>query len=100
MKKTVVYVICILLSALFIAAMPLNGEEKLYDNVIRLHILANSDSQQDQSLKLKVRDEILCRYSARLSDSENIEQATEKVNTLLSEIEETAADVIKKEGYE
>ena len=100
MKKTVAYVICVLLSTLFIAAMPLNGEEKLYDNVIRLHILANSDTEQDQSLKIKVRDEILARYSERLMEAENIEQASSEVKALLSEITETAEAVIRGEGYE
>ena len=100
MKKTVTYVICILLSTLFIAAMPLKDEEKLYDNVIRLHILANSDSEQDQSLKLKVRDEVLLQYSERLGKAENIEEASAEVEELLSEITKTAENVIKKEGYE
>ena len=100
MKKTVTYVICILLSTLFIAAMPLKDEEKLYDNVIRLHILANSDSEQDQSLKLKVRDEVLLQYSERLGKAENIEEASQEVEALLSEITKTAESVIKKEEYE
>ena len=100
MKKTVTYVICILLSTLFIAAMPQKDEEKLYDNVIRLHILANSDSEEDQSLKLKVRDEILSQYSDALSQAKNIDEATVEVKALLEEITETAKDVIKNEGYE
>ena len=100
MKKTVTYVICILLSTLFIAAMPLKDEEKLYDNVIRLHILANSDRAEDQSLKLKVRDEVLLQYSERLGKAENIEEASQEVEALLSEITKTAESVIKKEGYE
>ena len=100
MKKTVTYVICILLSTLFIAAMPQKNEEKLYDNVIRLHILANSDSEDDQSLKLKVRDEILLKYSDDLRQAENIDEATSEVKALLEEITKTAETVIKNEGYE
>ncbi len=99
MKKIITYVVCILLSVVFISAMPMSGEEKLYDNVIRLHIVANSDSEEDQNLKLKIRDEILLRYGERLKDTENIENASREVELLLNEIENTAQEIIKEEGY-
>ena len=50
-------VLCSLL--LLIGILPVHGEEKVYDTVVRLHVLANSDSEEDQALKLKVRDAIL-----------------------------------------
>ncbi len=99
MKKILVCVICILLSALFIAAMPMEGEEKLYDNVIRLHILANSNSDEDQALKLKVRDRILTEYSEALADAQTINEATEEVTVLLESIKNTARKVVAEEGY-
>lgn len=100
MKKIVTYVVCILMSALFIGAMPLSGEEKLYDNVIRLHILANSDSEEDQNLKLKIRDEILLKYGERLKETENIESASKEVELLLNDIKNTAKEIITSEGYD
>ena len=36
--------------------MPIHGEEKIYESVVRLHVLANSDSDEDQALKLKVKE--------------------------------------------
>ena len=98
MKKILICVVCILLSALFIAAMPMEGEEKLYDNVIRLHVLANSDSEEDQALKLKVRDAILKEYSDVLSSAETIDTAKEKVEVLLSNIKDTATKTLAEEG--
>ncbi|MBO5904570.1 MAG: stage II sporulation protein R, partial [Clostridia bacterium] len=47
------------LCALVLGLFPVSGEEKLYDSVVRLHVLANSDSDVDQALKLKVRDRII-----------------------------------------
>ena len=58
--------------------LPVHGEEKIYDSVIRLHVLANSDSEEDQSLKLKVRDTVaalteeLTRAAADIDDAERI----------------------------
>ena len=47
------------LCALVLGLFPVSGEEKVYDSVVRLHVLANSDSEADQELKLKVRDRII-----------------------------------------
>ena len=53
---------CILAVIITVAAadilMP-RGEESIYDNTVRLHILANSDSAEDQETKLKIRDAIV-----------------------------------------
>ena len=100
MKKLLSCIICILLSTLLISALPVDGEEKLYDNVIRLHIIANSNSDEDQELKLKIRDEILMRYSERLASVQSIERAEEEVLCLLEDIRETARKVCEREGYD
>ena len=99
MKKTLTYICCILFCALFLCAMPVSGEEKLYDNVIRLHVLANSNEEQDQALKLKIRDEILEKYGEELSATESIEEASERVALLLEDIKSTSEKVIEDEGY-
>ena len=43
-------------------AMALQTGQELSDRVVRLHVLANSDSEEDQALKLKVRDRILADF--------------------------------------
>lgn len=53
---------CICLVALTVLAADLfmpRGEKEIYDNVVRLHILADSDSDEDQAVKLTVRDAII-----------------------------------------
>ena len=44
---------------LLISCFPVHGEDQIYDSMIRPHVLANSDSEEDQALKLKVRDAVL-----------------------------------------
>lgn len=68
-------------------------------NVLRLHIIANSDSDSDQMLKLKVRDEIL-RYSDEIfGQSDNISQAEQNLNGKFEMIEEIADRVIRENGF-
>ena len=59
MKKTLGFVMAALLLIAAYMILPVHGERGLYDNVVRLHVLAESDSQRDQSLKLTVRDAVL-----------------------------------------
>jgi stage II sporulation protein R len=99
MKKTVYYVIVTLIVTLIVAVLPVHGEEGVYDGVIRLHVLAPSDSTQDQALKLSVRDEILAVYGSKLADAGDIFAAEGEVIALCHEIEATAAAVVKREGY-
>ena len=59
MKKTILAVLA-LLAALTATAAALQGEQQaLAGKLVRLHVVANSDSEQDQALKLQVRDAVL-----------------------------------------
>lgn len=75
------------------------GCEDISNRVLRLHILANSDSTADQALKLKVRDRILAE-SAGMFDSINSKAAAESaVSTGIPKLRAAAEDEIKKQGY-
>ncbi len=97
--KAFAYVCGLLLAVLLITALPVGGEEALYDDVLRLHILANSDSQEDQALKLALRDHILAQYGDTLSSYTDKEQATAEIAALQGTIQQEAADFIYKQGY-
>ena len=49
--------------ALTSGAVALHTQSQLAEKVVRLHVLANSDSEEDQALKLKVRDAVLAEAS-------------------------------------
>ena len=63
------------------------------ENIVRLHILANSDSVEDQQLKLQVRDAILEHSRANFTKKSD-------VKTKLDEYKEIAKTVISKKGYD
>lgn len=74
--------------------------EKITDSVVRFHVLANSDSQADQDLKLKVRDEILEYLRDGMEDCKSREEAERYLLEHRDGITETAQRVIKEAGYE
>ena len=59
MKKIAILCAVTLLSFFMLGFLPVHGEEKIYNDVLRLHVIANSDSKEDQALKLKVRDAVI-----------------------------------------
>ena len=66
--------------------------------VLRLHILAESDSDEDQSNKLAVRDAILERSSELLNGVSDVEQAIMMAGEHLDEIEQTARRTLRQRG--
>jgi stage II sporulation protein R len=70
----------------------------LSDSLIRLHVIANSDSPQDQSLKRDVRDAVIVYMKNALKDSKSVAQTSAIINNSMNDIKNIAADVIKKEG--
>lgn len=53
--------------------------EDIPEHVLRLHVLANSDSQEDQTLKLQVRDRILQESAGMLDGVRNKEEAEQRI---------------------
>ena len=85
---------------LVIALMPTEKEAAIYDDTVRLHILANSDSEDDQALKLHIRDRLLSEYGALLGTSVSSDAAVKKISGNISEIEESVGEWIKEYGYD
>ena len=73
-------------------------QQQLSDKVLRLHVLANSDSEADQALKRKVRDSVLEMASAILADCPDRETAEQRLSAALPEIEDAARARIAAEG--
>lgn len=70
------------------------------DNVLRLHILANSDSQSDQQLKLKVRDAVINESETDFDRCTDLEDALNKAEASIDSIKDTAQRVIAENGYD
>ena len=74
--------------------------QEISDKVLRFHVLANSDSEADQNLKLAVRDAVGSFMQEKLTDVENLEECELVVRQSLGEIEEAAAETIAENGYD
>lgn len=68
----------------------------LSQNLVRLHVIANSDSAADQALKLQVRDAIIEYMKKELAASKDINETKTIINNNLKNIEEVSKEVIKK----
>ena len=69
------------------------------DSVFRLHVIANSDSDEDQSLKYKVRDNLLKYMNNICSNCTSKQEAINLVTEHQEKFKQVALDTIKNEGY-
>ena len=81
-------------------AVSLHRQETLSRKMIRLHVIANSDSDADQALKLRVRDAVLEQATAILEQSADRREAESRLRGQLLELERIAAKEIAEEGYD
>ena len=90
--------LCVALAALL--GVWLGGQQTaLADKVIRLHVIANSDSEADQALKLLVRDRILAEAGDLFAQGLSREEAEAAIIARLPELAAAGADVVGEEGY-
>ena len=98
--KTLELALCIGFTlTLLWGSISLQRQEQLADKVVRLHVLANSDSEADQALKLQVRDSVIGYAEEILRSSANRDDAEEKLRTVLPQLELLAAQTVAEEGY-
>ena len=90
------FVACLVCTALWADAT----QVRLASQVIRLHVLANSDSEEDQALKLEVRDRVLETTSALLAGETEPQAAAVLLNQHLDDIAQTAAQEISAQGHD
>jgi len=98
-RALIIFTVLVLLTSAAGAALPINGEVGLYDKLIRLHVIANSDSEEDQSLKLSVRDAVLGYITSCVSDCDNAEEARAAIEENKAEITAICRNAVKELGY-
>ena len=75
-------------------------QKEIADNIIRFHIRAASDSDEDQSLKLKVKDAVVSYMKGELAGADSLDEARNILYDDSYDIKKLALSVIKDEGYE
>ena len=74
--------------------------EEIRSDVLRLHVIANSDTSVDQNLKLRLRDYILQEGKDIFNGSVNVENAVEKIEPVLPELEKSAKAFVNQTGFD
>ena len=100
MKRITVFVLVGTVFFLIVGLLPVHGESQIYDSVVRLHVLANSDSEEDQALKLQVRDAVLEITEPLLADCSDRDEAETVLRANLDLIEATARETVRNAGLE
>ncbi len=75
-------------------------QRAIAEQIIRLHVIANSDTDEDQELKMKVKETIVTYLRGEMQDATSVDEARQAIREHLPEIEEIAAEKMRAEGYE
>lgn len=89
-----------LCAAMLWGAWSMQRQDALAQKMIRLHVIANSDSEADQALKLEVRDKVLDFTTTVLQRSADMEDAQARLREELTRIETIARREIAARGYD
>lgn len=92
--------VSVLTAVLLLNILPVHGEEEIYQNAVRLHVLAHSDAQADQELKYLVRDALLVQCRDLFGTCQNAAQAQQTAQQNLDVLTRTAERVIAENGYD
>ena len=99
MKKLIKCVFaCALLAAFVWCGTIIADRQRLNEELIRLHVVANSDSAEDQELKLQVRDAVITSLRQALADVQDTEQAKEYLQENLPKLQELANRTLDAAG--
>lgn len=88
-----------LVIALIVGARADMRQADLADKMMRLHVIANSDSDADQALKLRVRDRVIALSETLLQGVTDVDDAKRMICQNLPKIQSCAQDEIRKNGY-
>ena len=95
---TIALITAIIFSIIFSLAGFEEKCQQLRTNILRLHIIANSDSVEDQQIKLKIRDELLKTSEGLFETANNKEQAIKMVKENTEFFKNTAQKVLLENG--
>ena len=73
--------------SVFMYLVSFAADDSVYNDVVRFHVIANSDSADDQKVKTEVRDMVLAKYGSALSAYTNRDDALAAAQSMLSSIE-------------
>ena len=100
MKKRITFCVFVIVLMLVMPLLPVRGEGEVYEKTLRLHVLANSDSTEDQELKMLVRDAVVEVSYGLIRDCTDREGAQKILSDNLDYLKSTAQKVVEENGYD
>lgn len=88
----------LLIAAAFYIGTLASDKQMLSDDLIRLHVVADSDSAEDQAIKLQVRDAITAKLESIMENLPDAEAAKAYLQEHLGELEQLANEVLQAAG--
>lgn len=100
MKQLMIFASLVLvLSALF-CLLPAKSDMNIYNDVVRIHVIANSNSSADQAVKMAVRDAVLSKVSALMGDASSAADAERIIAENITPIRAVVDDTLVSLGKE
>ncbi len=101
-RSFIINILCVLIAfGLTVSTFGAEKSSASFDGeILRFHVIANSNSPEDQALKLKVRDSVLTAFRDVSSSAENAAEAEKEAIRNLSYIREIAIDTVSLAGYD
>lgn len=99
-KIKISIIVGIVVAILFSICSFAKTSEEIRSDVLRLHVIANSDTSVDQNLKLRLRDYILQEGKDIFNGSVNVENAVKKIEPVLPELEKSAKAFVNQAGFD
>lgn len=98
MKQLLIFTSLVLVFAALCCFIPTRADMQIYSGVVRLHVLANSDSEKDQRIKLLVRDAVLSDIESITSGASSAEEASAKIADNVGNIRELVRATLSSLG--
>lgn len=102
MKKICVLagvLISFVVTGIMVNAKQSQMQQELAEEVFRFHVLANSDSEEDQALKMQVKEAVIAYMKEEIPNSDSVEMTKEWARTHLDAIVNLAEAIVSEEGY-
>lgn len=93
-------ILCLCTAALVWCGALLADRQRLHEDLIRLHVVANSDSEEDQSVKLLVRDAVVSSLEGNLKKLGDVREAKAYLQENLTKIQAVANETLERAGFD
>lgn len=97
MRKTALYILLLALTVCFVYPLSVyDAPQAAADGLLRVHVVANSDSPEDQALKLRIKDRIVSEIGNQVSGIDNKQNLLDYLDNNIDRIEKIAAQEVQK----